>query len=69
MTLLDEDGDDQKDDGRDDEPELFLQRVLVMVMFMRVLMNFVVMMMFVRLMGLVVVMVLVGAAIIVMMFM
>ena len=63
--MFDEDREDQKDDGRDDEPELFLQRVLVMMMFM----TFVVMMMFVRLMGLVIVMVLVGAAIIVMMFM
>ena len=55
--MFDEDGDNQEDDGRDDEPELFLQGVLVMVMFMRVLMTFVV------------VMVLVGAALIVMMFM
>ena len=56
-AMFDEDGDDQENDGRDDEPELFLQGVLVMVMFMRVLMTFVV------------VMVLVGAALIVMMFM
>ena len=56
-AMFDEDGDNQEDDGRDDEPELFLQGVLVMVMFMRVLMTFVV------------VMVLVGAALIVMMFM
>ena len=55
--MLNEDREDQEDDGRDDEPELFLQGVLVMVMFMRVLMTFVV------------VMVLVGAALIVMMFM
>ena len=56
-AMFDEDGDNQEDDGRDDEPELFLQGVLVMVMLMRVLMTFVV------------VMVLVGAALIVMMFM
>ena len=56
-AMFDEDGDDQENDGRDDEPELFLQGVLVMVMLMRVLMTFVV------------VMVLVGAALIVMMFM
>ena len=56
-AALDEDGDDQEDDGRNDEPELFLQGVLVMVMLMTVLMTFVV------------VMVLMGAAFIVMMFM
>ena len=63
--MLNEDREDQEDDGRDDEPELFLQGVLVVM----VLMTFVVVMMFVRLMGLVIVMVLVGAAIIVMVFM
>ena len=71
--MFDEDREDQKDDGRDDEPELFLQGVLVMVMFMRVLMTFVVVMMFVRRMGLVVVMMLVmvlmGATLVVIMFM
>ena len=56
-AALDEDGDNQEDDGCNDEPELFLQGVLVMVMLMRVLMTFVV------------VMVLMGAAFIVMMFM
>jgi len=55
--MFDEDGDNQEDDGCNDEPELFLQGVLVMVMLMRVLMTFVV------------VMVLMGAAFIVMMFM
>ena len=58
MTLLDEDGKDQEDHGRDDEPELFLQGVLVMMMFMTFVMMmvfvaFVVMMMFVRLVSLV----------------
>ena len=55
-ATLDESREDQEDDGDDDEPELFLQRVLVMMMF-------------VRLMGLVFVMVLVGAASIVVVFM
>ena len=67
--MFDEDREDQKNDSRDDKPELFLQGVLVMVM----LMTFVVVMMFVRRMGLMVVtmfvMVLVGATIVVMMFM
>jgi hypothetical protein len=52
-AALDEDGDNQEDDGCNDEPELFLQGVLVMVM----------------LMTFVVVMVLMGAALVVMMFM
>ena len=67
--MLDEDCEDQEDDGRDDEPELFLQGVLVVMM----LMTFMVVMMFVRLIGLVFVTmfvkVLVGAAFVVMMFM
>ena len=33
--MLDEDSDDQKDGCNDDEPELFLQTVLVMMMLMR----------------------------------
>ena len=57
--MLNEDREDQEDDGRDDEPELFLQGVLVVMM----LMTFVVVMMFVRLMGLVFVMVFVRAAV------
>ena len=55
--MFDEDREDQENDGRNDEPELFLQGVLVVVM----LMTFVVVMMFV--------MMLVGAAFVVMMFM
>ena len=55
-AALDEDSKDQEDDGGEDEPELFLQGVLMVVMLMRVLVTFVVMMMFVRLMGLVIVM-------------
>jgi hypothetical protein len=54
-AALNEDREDQEDDGRDDEPELFLQGVLMVM----VLMTFVVM----------AVMVLVGAALVVMMFM
>ena len=76
--MLNEDREDQEDDGRDDEPELFLQGVLVMMMFMTfvvmmVFVTFVVVMMFVRRMGLMVVMVLVvvliGAALVAMVFM
>ena len=67
--MLNEDSNDQEDDGRDDQPELFFQGVLVVMM----LMTFMVVMMFVRLIGLVIVTmfvkVLVGAAIIVMVFM
>ena len=67
--MFDEDREDQENDGRNDEPELFLQGVLVMMM----LMTFMVVMMFVRLIGLVLVTmfvkVLVGAAFVVMMFM
>ena len=55
-AALDEDGQDQENDSSEDEPELFLQGVLMVVMLMRVLVTFVVMMMFVRLMGLVIVM-------------
>ena len=65
--MFDEDREDQENDGRNDEPELFLQGVLVMMM----LMTFMVVMMFVRLIGLVLVTmfvkVLVGAAFVVMM--
>ena len=52
--MLNEDSNDQEDDGCDDQPELFFQGVLVVM----VLMTFVVVMMFV--------MVLVGAAFVVM---
>ena len=51
--MFDEDREDQENDGRNDEPELFLQGVLVMVM----------------LMTFVVVMVLMGATLVVIMFM
>ena len=48
MTLLDEDGKDQEDHGRDDEPELFLQGVLVMMMFMTFVVVMMLVVMFVR---------------------
>ena len=38
MTMLDEDSDNQEDNGGDDEPELSLQRMLVVMMFMIVMM-------------------------------
>ncbi len=46
-ATLDESREEQEDDGGDDEPELFLQRVLVMMMLMRC-MGLVFVMVFVR---------------------
>ena len=36
MTMLDKDGNDQEYDGDDDEPELFFQTMLVVMMFVLV---------------------------------